>query len=162
MERKTWRLSVDGYDDVGLRDGVSVGDAICDLAAYEDTGMEPEGIKELSELKTSLTEAEQKMLNDYLGLGSLAHLRELAEADKDGAVGVCPVKLHQHIYRIFNGNVLDEMVCSAMFEPFTPRPRWKVWTMGGGLPYYWDDVIGKTVFLTPSAAKAALEARHAE
>ena len=37
-----------------------------------------------------------------------------------------------------------------------PRPRWKVFVMGGGLGYYWDDVFGKTVFLTREEAEAAL------
>ena len=68
------------------------------LAAYEDTGMEPEEIKELSELKTSLTAAEQNMLNDYLGLGSVARLRELAEADKDGRCVVLPKEAHQPMF----------------------------------------------------------------
>ena len=29
--------------------------------------------------------------------------------------------------------------------------------MGSGLPYYWNDVFGKTVFLTRAEAEAALE-----
>lgn len=44
MKRKTWKRSIDGYEDVGLCDGISEGDAICDLAAYEDTGLDPEEI----------------------------------------------------------------------------------------------------------------------
>lgn len=36
MERLTWKRDLDGYTDVGLRDGVSVGDAISRLADYED------------------------------------------------------------------------------------------------------------------------------
>lgn len=44
MERLTWTYRADGYDDVGLRDGVTVGDAICRLADYEDTLLEPEEI----------------------------------------------------------------------------------------------------------------------
>lgn len=35
-KRLTWTCRADGYDDVGLRDGVSVGDAIYRLAEYED------------------------------------------------------------------------------------------------------------------------------
>ena len=84
-------------------------------------------------------------------------LEQLCAAEKDGRCGVCPVKLHQHIFRIFNGQILEEVVCSAIFEPFTPRPRWKIYVMGGGLPYYWYDVIGKAVFLTRPEADAALE-----
>lgn len=74
------------------------------LAAYEDTGMEPEEIKELSELKTSLTAAEQNMLNDYLGLGSVDRLRELAEADKDGRCVVLPIRVIDAIDKLFSHN----------------------------------------------------------
>ena len=88
----------------------------------------------------------------------LEQLRELVEADRDGRCGIPPVKLHQRIYRVFDGNILDETVCKAIWEPFTPRSRWKVWVMGSGLPYYWEDCIGKTVFLTREAAEAALKA----
>lgn len=82
---------------------------------------------------------------------------EAVEADRDGRCGIPPVKLHQRIFRVFNGKILEEMVCSAVWEPFTPKLRWKVWVMGAGLPYYWDVVFGKTVFLTRDAAEAALK-----
>ena len=35
-ERLTWKRDLDGHTDVGLRDGVTVGEAICKLADYED------------------------------------------------------------------------------------------------------------------------------
>lgn len=47
MERMTWKRGLDGIEDVCLQDGVTIGDAICRLADYEDTGLEPEEIKEL-------------------------------------------------------------------------------------------------------------------
>lgn len=43
-ERYTWRSVCDGYSDVGLRDGISTGDAICQLADYENTGLSPSEI----------------------------------------------------------------------------------------------------------------------
>lgn len=89
----------------------------------------------------------------------LDRLRELVEADRDGRCGIPPVKLHQTIYRVFDGKIIKETVCKAIWEPFIPRPRWKVWVMGSGLPYYWNDCIGKTVFLTREAAEAAMKAR---
>ena len=46
MERITWKRNLDGYEDVGLNDTVTVDDAICQLADYEDTGMNPKEIKE--------------------------------------------------------------------------------------------------------------------
>ena len=43
-ERYTWRACADGYTDTGLRKGITEGDAICQLADYEDTGLSPEEI----------------------------------------------------------------------------------------------------------------------
>lgn len=45
MIRKTYRMDIDGHSDVGLRRVYTVGDAICALADYEDTGLAPEEIK---------------------------------------------------------------------------------------------------------------------
>ena len=44
MERLTWECELDGFADIGLRDGVTVDTAICRLSAYERTGLEPEEI----------------------------------------------------------------------------------------------------------------------
>ena len=44
-ERYTWRACADGYTDTGLRKGITEGDAICQLADYEDTGLSPEEVK---------------------------------------------------------------------------------------------------------------------
>ena len=46
-ERYTWRACADGYTDTGLRKGITEGDAICQLADYEDMGLSPEEIKYL-------------------------------------------------------------------------------------------------------------------
>lgn len=124
------------------------------LAAYEETGLEPEEVlpKEYAgEIMKSMI-----LLKEYQKLGSIDRLRELAQADREGLCGIPPVKLRQKIFRVFNGKVYEEIVCSATWEPFTPRPRWKVWVMGSGFPYYWNEVIGKTVFLTREEAEAAL------
>ena len=47
MERLTWECELDGFSDIGLRDGATVDTAICRLSAYERTGLEPEEIIEL-------------------------------------------------------------------------------------------------------------------
>ena len=46
-ERYTWRTCADGYTDTGLRTGITEGDAICQLADYEDMGLSPEEINYL-------------------------------------------------------------------------------------------------------------------
>lgn len=111
---------------------------------------------EAAEMRGRLEMIEEILGDEY----DLDHLQELAEADRDGRCRIPPVKLYQTIYRVFDGNILEETVCNAMWEPFRPRPRWKVWVMGSGLPYYWDDVLGKTVFFTREAAEAALRDRN--
>ncbi len=50
MERLTWERNLGGFADVGLCDGVTEGAAICRLAAYEDTGLEPERVVQLKEI----------------------------------------------------------------------------------------------------------------
>lgn len=138
------------YGDCGVPEKFR-GDDVDRLAAYENTGMEPEDFK-----RAFTEDALLKLTGQLLGV-TPDRLRELAQADREGLCGIPPVKLRQKIFRVFNGKVYEEIVCSATWEPFTPRPRWKVWVMGSGLPYYWGDVFGKTVFLTREEAERTLE-----
>lgn len=57
------------------------------LAAYEDTGLEPESVEAL---KLSMMGKEISEITEFNGL-PIDRLRELAEADKDGRVAVLPV-----------------------------------------------------------------------
>ena len=123
---------------------------ILDIARHQG---EPEFNEILKNISLRLAAIEDILGDEY----DLDRLRELKQADDEGRCGIPPVRLHQHIFRIFSGEIREETVCDAMWEPFTPRPRWKVWVMGSGLPYYWNDVFGKTVFLTRAEAEAALE-----
>ena len=131
------------------------GDWVERLAAYEETGLEPEDMK-----KAFNEDATLKLAGQILGV-TPGRLRELAQAENKGTCGIPPVRLHQHIFRVFNGAIKEEIVCNAMWEPFAPIPRWRIWVLGGGLPYYWADVFSKTVFLTREAAEAALKEREA-
>ena len=115
-------------------------------AWYSDAGTEADRLHFIADVEDILGD-------DY----DLDRLRELVEADRDGRCGIPPVKLHQHIFRVFNSEIIEETVCQVIWEPFMPKPRWKVWVMGSGLPYYWNDCIGKTVFLTRESAEDALK-----
>lgn len=57
-------------------------DVIDRLAAYEDTGLEPEEI--ISAVDMAKVACALEELNAYKELGSLDRLRELAEADREG------------------------------------------------------------------------------
>ena len=105
------------------------------LAAYEDTGLTPEGVEalKLSMMGKAITE-----IKEFNGL-PVARLRELAEADKDGRVVVLPCKMGDTVYilrRTFDG---ADVVGEA-----------ELW---------WTDIpqLGKTVFLTREEAEKALE-----
>ena len=154
MERYTyfdggkWRLKIG--------DTEYSGDWVNRLAAYEETRLEPEDMK-----KAFNEDATLKLAGQILGV-TPGRLRELAQAENKGTCGIPPVRLHQHIFRVFNGAIKEEIVCNAMWEPFAPIPRWRIWVLGGGLPYYWADVFSKTVFLTREAAEAALNDLEAE
>lgn len=78
MERLTWECELDGFADIGLRDGATVDTAICRLAAYEDTGLEPEEIEKAMDIVKSAVSA----FEDF-GVDRLA---ELAQADREGKV----------------------------------------------------------------------------
>ena len=74
------------------------------LAAYEDTGREPEEVTALGKLFNYALK-ESKTLTEQLTL--LHHIRELAEADKDERVVVLPCKVGDKLYRVFAGEIFE-------------------------------------------------------
>lgn len=79
MERLTQKYESGAW---GIRG--SIDDAVMRLTAYEDTGLEPEEVlpKEYAgEIMKSMI-----LLKEYQKLGSIDHLRELAQADKGGKI----------------------------------------------------------------------------
>lgn len=66
----------------------SSGDAAKLLAAYEDTGLEPEEVltaKENAEVACALN-----LLKEYQSVGSVEYFRELSQAERDGRLVVLP------------------------------------------------------------------------
>ena len=60
-------------------------DRLCD---YEDTGLDPEEVltgKELAEIACAMN-----LLKEYQSLGTIEHMRDLAQAEKDGRLVVLP------------------------------------------------------------------------
>lgn len=111
---------------------------ICErLAAYEDTGLEPDEVnalqKDWSDLCTVIGEC-----------GGIDRLRELAEADKDGRIVVLPCKVGDTVYRLRS---IEQ----------TPG-RFVVGVAAIKFALLWLEEFGKTVFLTREEAEKALEA----
>ena len=128
-----------------------VDQAMMRLAAYEDTGLEPEEVTALGKLFDYALK-ESKTLTEQLTL--LKHIRKLAEADKDGRVVVLPCKVGDKLYRVFAGEIFEHRVGSMKY--FAIQGQWDIETY----PFcpYVESSIGKTIFLTREEAKVALEA----
>ena len=130
------------------------GEAANRLAAYEDTGLEPE--KVLPKDKADEIALKLMRLADLENFCSYARLRELAEADKDGRLVVLPCKVGDVVYGFYGEKTILPMVakwietntdgwCIAVqYTPMAPR-------------FYRFSDFGKTVFLTREEAKKALQ-----
>ena len=126
------------------------------LAAYEDTGLEPEEVtalqKDWSDLCTVIGEC-----------GGIDRLRELAEADKDGRVVVLPVRpvltpiISSMLYIIDDGDIYEDALYEADVGMSESGKTNVVYTTLSDLMIFEQADIGKTVFLTREEAEKALE-----
>ena len=127
------------------------------LAAYEDTGLEPESVEAL---KLSMIGKEISEITEFDGL-PIDRLRELAEADKDGRVVVLPCKVGDRLYEVTGRKTISVYKVKAIrVELFGLFIEWDivegfVWQSLSGIN---AGEIGKTVFLTREAAEKALYA----
>ena len=74
------------------------------LKAYEDTGLEPEEVTALGKLFDYALK-ESKTLTEQLTL--LKHIRELAEADKEGRCIITPCKVGETVYFVNAKQILE-------------------------------------------------------
>ena len=123
------------------------------LAAYKETGLEPEEIIELKFRmeekvnKCSLFDVDfAKIIEDTFGI-SVDRLRELKQADDEGRCVVFPCRIGDAVFAAETSPVIPLKV--AHFG------MWLDGEDGGD----WESIenIGKTVFLTREEAEAALE-----
>lgn len=133
MERYTyfdggkWRLKIG--------DTEYSGDWVDRLAAYEETGLDPEAVEHLKLASMGKAIAEIK---EFEGV-PVDRLRELAQAEKDGQLVVLPCEIGSPVYS--HARKLD----GADYVRETE--------------FWWSDIpqMSKTVFLTREAAEAALK-----
>ena len=121
---------------------------ICErLAAYEDTGLEPDEVaalqKDWSDLRTMIGEC-----------GGVDRLRELAAADKDGRLVVLPVKpvltpiISSMLYIIEDGDIYEDALYEAVVGMSESGKTNVVYTTLSDQMIFEQADIGKTVFLT--------------
>ncbi len=125
------------------------------LAAYEDTGLEPAEVLSMSGEWCAM----MAVLNS-IG-GGYDHLRELAEADKDGRVVVLPCNVGDTVYMTFGKKVEERRVIE--FDVVACKSSGPVVHAALAadqqvtMSVRWDLVVDKTVFLTRKDAEAALK-----
>ena len=141
------------HDPGGCTKGCIVPRLYKRLAAYEDSGLNPEEvsalIKDWSDLCTAVGEC-----------GGIYRLRELAEADKDGRLVVLPCKVGDMVYEVTSRKTISEYRVKAIrVELFCTFIEWDIVAgfVDKSLFGVSVDEIGKTVFLTREEAEKALE-----
>lgn len=127
--------------------------AACErLAAYEDTGLMPEEV--LPKDKADEIALNLMRLAGLESLCSYDHLRELAEADKDGRVVILPCRQGDELWTYCNHPV-KRVYSFTVSDVSTLNGRTVLNTLGLGTIRPED--IGKTVFLTSEEAEKALQ-----
>ena len=158
MERYTyfdggkWRLKIG--------DTEYSGDWVERLAAYEETGLEPEAVEHLKLASMGKAIAEIK---EFEGV-PIDRLRELAQAKKKGRLVVLPCDVGDKLYDVTLGEVREKIVVSlSMFVPESVNHLViHAENFRNAVTSYELQDIGKTVFLTREAAEAALKEKEAE
>jgi hypothetical protein len=142
-------------------------EAICKrLAAYEDTGLDPEEV--LPKDKADEIAMKLMRLADLESLCGYTRLRELAEADKDERVVALPVKpvltpiISSMLYAIEDGDIYEDALYEAVVGMSENGKMNVVYTTLSDQIIFEQADIGKTVFLTREEAKEALEAMRGE
>lgn len=129
------------------------------LKAYEDSGCEPEEV--LPKDKADEIALKLMRLADLESLCSYDHLRELAEADKEGRVLILPCKVGDTVYFARANPIIQYKVTGyEMGEASISQVRSKHIDKETGLTFnftFRPSSIGKTVFLTREEAEKALQ-----
>lgn len=127
------------------------------LAAYEDSGCEPEEV--LPKDKADEIALKLMRLADLESLCSYDHLRELAEADKDGRVVVPPCKVGDTVWANLDG-MRHTRKCVIEFVNIGNHVTTIVFSTVDGLREQYGgnpSSFGKTVFLSREEAEKALQ-----
>ena len=126
--------------------------AMMRLAAYEDTGMEPE------QCENAKVIIESAFSDDT---SKSERIRELLKADRDGRLVVLPCKVGDRLYEVTGRKTISVYKVKAIrVELFGLFIEWDivegfVWQSLSGIN---AEEIGKTVFLNREEAEKALEA----
>ena len=145
------KCSEDCNVDMGCVDCPAFDKLIERLAAYEDTGIEPEAVE-----KVKLALAAKHLVDlETLNNTPISRLVEFAEADKDGRVVVLPCKVGDTVWRIVRDgepHITRDEVCDMYFADDMTLC---VELVGGRVTF--TEKFGKTVFLSRAEAERDLQ-----
>ena len=149
MERLTYFK--DGYWRVNFSGVQYQADFVDRLAAYEDTGLEPEAVETVKLALAAKHMVDLETLNNT----PISRLVELAEADKEGRVVVLPCRQGDELWTYGNSPHGREVYRFTVSDVSTLNGRTVLNTLGLGTIRPED--IGKTVFLSREEAEKALQ-----
>ena len=155
MERLT--LAPNDGRDAGLRGYCSEQDAINRLAAYEDTGLEPDKIEIANKVIVSAFNLAANSGADML----IERLKEIIRAEAEGRLLVPPCKVGDTVY------LRDLTPCKVVGINigYYTRTVTIEFNDGGRIPNWQPrgfDEFGVSVFTTREAAEAALKERECD
>ncbi|KUE75334.1 hypothetical protein ASJ35_14130 [Ruthenibacterium lactatiformans] len=136
------------------------------LAAYEETGLEPEEIERILDSygrgMTLRTENAQRL--EIIKEIPINRIRELAQAEKEGRLVVLPCNVGDKLYDVTLGEVREKIVISIsmLLSKSVNHLVIHAENFRNAVTSYELQDIGKTFFLTREAAEAALVEREAE
>ena len=129
-------------------------DAANRLAAYEDTGVEPEDLNRAFN-ETAIIKLAAQAFNT-----TPDHLRDILQAEKAGRLEVLPCKVGDTIYYTREGYPIVEPLKVRTFFVGDPTRRGEILHLHMIRTDKFDvsmDALGKTVFLAREEAEAALK-----
>lgn len=136
--------------------------AIDKLAAYEDTGLEPE---EIGDMKTAYDENQMPYMLEATG-SEAVHIVDLLQAEAEGRLVVLPVKVGDTVFAELSYDGGCSEIDTGKVFAIGIDERGTMWVsvrFESGLKYHYpSDNIGKDVFLTRAEAEAALEKMKGE
>ena len=142
-----WSICSAGLGDAPTK--YLYGDHADRLAAYEDTGLEPEAVEHLKLASMGRAVAE---ITEFEGI-PIDRLRELGQADREGRCVVLPCKKGDTVWRIVHDaapHITKDRCTDIKYEN---RDIW-VHLIGDRVMGGWN--FGKLLFLTREDAEAAL------
>ena len=148
MERLTYFK--DGYWRVNFSGVQYQADFVDRLAAYEDTGLEPEAVETVKLALCAKHMVDLETLNNT----PISRLVELAEADKDGRCIVLPCKVGDTVWRIVRDGEPHITRDEVRDMYFADDMTLCVELVGGRVTF--TEKFGKTVFLSREEAERAL------